>query len=297
MEIRQLHINELPELQRFIHNHYQKDHILSKNKKLMDFQHLGENGYNWVICKDSNGIQAICGFIPTSQFDPNIKRRDIWGAIWSSPSIRGMGMELVSYLEDWYKPHTLGAVGLGARAEEFYRRKKGWELSVLNHYVFVNPGRLASYPKGEIFTNDVVVVHDTIPEKSEEYIVNRYFRHPFYIYRSYTLGDFSIITRRIETNGGSCLRIVDCFTKNSVAFDFCSPYALHQLCLHERVDYVDMVTNRKIVPRGLTIRQMVLPNYFEPFTHEDKPIRCAHNGGRLYDIHKADADQDRPNII
>ena len=300
MEIRHLKTEELPELQSFINKFWRKDHILATNRALMNYQHFNGNHYNWIIAKDTE-IQVILGFVPTWQYDAEIKRTDIWLCIWmrSDKELpKGTGTKLLDYLEDYYHPNTVAAIGINDKIEQLYL-KRGWQSGVLNHYYFVSPGKIAAYKEGKRFEPGLTGVGFSIPQKSLKYVEKRYFKHPFYAYKAWKLGGFSIITRKISVMGGACLRIVDCFTENEESFIECSPYAFHDLCMTQQVDYIDMVTNRTVVPRGLEKKpaDLILPNWFEPFVQGDKPIKYAHNGGRLYEIHKGDADQDRPSRV
>jgi len=82
MEIRLLKKTELPLLQRFIHEYWRPDHVLSKSRQLMDYQHFNGEAYNFVVAIEGEKIYTALGFIPTRQYDPAIERFDIWLAIW-----------------------------------------------------------------------------------------------------------------------------------------------------------------------------------------------------------------------
>ena len=82
---------DFDKLQKFINEKWKENHILSVDKKLMDFQHKSKNGYNFVISKNNyDEITGILGFIPLSKFDENLKNTtDIWLAIWKVDEEKG----------------------------------------------------------------------------------------------------------------------------------------------------------------------------------------------------------------
>ena len=65
--------SELSELQQFIHDHWENNHILVNSKRLIDWQHYDEENklYNFVIGKHikTDEIHGILGFIPENIFN------------------------------------------------------------------------------------------------------------------------------------------------------------------------------------------------------------------------------------
>ena len=76
-EIRFCQYDELNLLQDFLTKNWNKRHVLVSCKKLLQWQHYNtrEKIINFVVAynKNSKEFDAILGFIPTSQYDVNIK--------------------------------------------------------------------------------------------------------------------------------------------------------------------------------------------------------------------------------
>ncbi len=170
---------ETIKLQTFIDTFWRKDHILSRNEELLDFQHYNriDKQYNFVVAADpdTDEFMAILGFIPTWQYDQKqyefIMKRDllpvelrgpeltpeltielygansrhIWLAIWkkddANEKTKGLGQKLLDFLIDAYKPHTIAAIGINDQVRKLYE-KMGFETGELSHYVRLNHGKV-----------------------------------------------------------------------------------------------------------------------------------------------------------
>jgi hypothetical protein len=305
MEIRLLRSEELPKLQKFLHDNWKADHIFVTNKKLFDFQHWNGKDYNFVIAIDDGEILCVLGFIMPSQYDPDIARKDIWLAIWKrldSPKSKGLGIKLLDYIEETYHPDTIGTVGMNANTEQLYLAR-GWKTGVMNHYYLPNIGRIAGYEKSGFSVFSLCIGNhefNTIPQKSETYLRNRYELHPFYDYVFYNIQDCLLVIRKIQVKQDCCLRIVDIIGEfpENIQFNMQSLLNFH------KADYIDCVNygipKEQFLKMGFYEKpdNLILPNWFEPYTLEHKPILFAYKApSDNYVIFKGDADQDRPSII
>ena len=74
MIIRNCKKNERVDLKNFIHTYWKKNHILSKNDKLLDWLFLNNNHYNWMVGKKDgeSNFDAILGYNNTSLLDKNL---------------------------------------------------------------------------------------------------------------------------------------------------------------------------------------------------------------------------------
>ena len=71
MVIRRLLNKEYKIFSKYINEHYQKGHILSKNKKLFDWMYFDNKSkkYNFLIAKSKNKIIATKGYLPLKLYD------------------------------------------------------------------------------------------------------------------------------------------------------------------------------------------------------------------------------------
>jgi len=303
MEIRLVKTDELLKLQRFLHDYWQPNHILSVNKDLMDYQHYNGESYNFVAAFENSEILCALGFIPTSQYDPEINRTDIWLAIWKKSDREmphGTGTKLLDYLEKTFCPDTIGGIGINDKIEQLYL-SRGWKSGILNHYYLPNIGRIASYEASEPLWIGIGngFYNNSIPQKSRTYLTNRYELHPFYHYHLYNIKKCLFVIRKIWVKQSSCLRIVDIVGELPENIQ----YNLQNILVHYGADYIDClnygIPKEKFLKSGMYEKpdNLILPNWFEPLKVEHHPIKFAYKGPDNYVIYKGDSDQDRPNQL
>lgn len=296
-EIRYCRIDEKDKLQKFLHDFWKPNHILCQNDELLNFQHLNKkhNRYNYVVAnnKVTQEFEIVLGFIPHSQYSNNENDKDIWLAIWkknNNTHPRGLGKKLLDFLEDDFKPTSIGSIGINDDIEQLYL-KRGWISGVLNVWYFLKASKLISFEKIEAQLDSYFINHAA---KSKDYYQNRYYSHPFYTYSNYQ----GVIYRKIQTEFGTCLRIVD-FEERF----FMDEYSMNELLYSENADYIDCLnfgfSDDFFQKMGFHKRsdKMLIPQWFEPLDFGVKNIKFAYKCDEDYVILKGDSDQDRPSII
>ncbi len=212
-------INEIDDVLDFIDKYWQKGHILTRSKELLDWQHFDKknNRYNFVLArqKQTGEIHGLIGFIMSSIYDENIKTPIRWGAIWKvreDVAYKGLGVYLKGYMEENAPAAFIGGVGLSNDSREI-DNKLGERVGKLKQYYIVNP-KMDSFSLidnaehlpdenaidiskccSEELTPDQFIdkadlfKEKIMPYKSVTYYVNRYFNHPIYKYRCMLLGN------------------------------------------------------------------------------------------------------------
>jgi hypothetical protein len=326
-------IHELPKLQKFIDEKWRKNHRLSHDVKLLNFQHLNliDNILNYVVAvdDDSTEIIAILGFIPISQYDAGLRNeKDLWLAIWKTdeqnPKSKGTGVQMLEYLIEKFKPNSIGAIGINARVKKLYQALQ-YKTGVLSQYYYLNP-KITNFkiavPKQISQTNStnssaLEIIHhadighltlpqtDNSPLKSIDYCINRYAKHVSYpylfygIYKNKELQTLWVI-RKITIENSSCLRIVDMLGNLQIETNISSE--LNKILAAHNAEYIDILTaglpEEVFIKQGFSKRtnEEIIPNYFEPFEQRNVDIEFAYKTTREhYIIFKGDSDQDRPN--
>jgi hypothetical protein len=244
---------DIVRVEAFLDTHWAKGHVLAHDRTLMDWQHKDAAGgrYTYAIAQRQGveELDAIIGFISTSQYDPALSDDNtIWFTTWMvSPHIKagGLGMRLLRFVQQ-SEPHTLvGTVGNNAAVAPVYKAL-GYTTGILDRYVIANPalqtfhllqgheGIAQSTPDTntttirmleatDLTTPDVAALfsHTAAPRKTPAYVAARYLHHPRYSYRllgieqSGTLRALAV-TRLCQapTTGGqtaTALRVVDWF--------------------------------------------------------------------------------------
>ena len=248
-----------------------------------------------------------------------------------------LGQRLLSYLEDTIKPDILSTVAASAMSLPIYRAR-GYQTGRLSHYFILNP-EISDYhliitkDSGQSFvtagtqdsnkkiekasetditngTADCFLLQRDLPRKSPIYLINRYLRHPIYRYQIYMIRDGMkttgvIVTRVCKYGMFRAIRIVDFIGPSSALRGLQGQWTY--LLKNLNAEYLDFynagIDGDDLLSSGFTRREagddIVIPNYFEPFSKENIEIDYMINtpAGQTYRIVKGDSDQDRPNLM
>src|SRR5687768_5450712 len=70
-------------VQRFIHDHWALNHVLSTHRELFEWQHCAPDRCNFIVARREAEILGVLGFIPTTQYDASLADRcTIALALW-----------------------------------------------------------------------------------------------------------------------------------------------------------------------------------------------------------------------
>ena len=334
-EIRLARKDEGDLLMDFLRKYWNPNHALAKSKELFDFQHLSGNHYNVIVgfnvkTQEIDGIQAL---ISVDQYDSNLnKYGNYWGAILKvrndidNPESKRLALYLIGCvfkLPDFKKLISIGMGPLGLATIRPWLKENG----ILHHYYLANTdcsefkiGRKL-VQKNHIQTScrvedvDISLIEDIPesiykPQKSLQYLINRYYKHPIYrygfwgVYVDNQLSAIFVIRVANVCNIGNCIHIVDCVGNLDEVGNLGN--SINEQLKKIGAEYVDIV-NYGISPDkfremgfeelDLDQEEVIVPNFFEPFERKNVVIRYAINPEQDYVIFRADADQDRPSII
>lgn len=331
-EIRLCKASEIEKLKDFIDTVWKKNHILSRDENILRWQHFNDaqDSFNFVVAynTESDKFDAIMGFIPLQHFDKSLQaNNNFWLALWKTDEInakrKGLGADLLLYFQKKYNPSSIGVVGINSVVEKIYRII-GFQTGVMNHYYLINP-ELTQFKIAKVNninknisekTNYVIKQLVNIneisdlqikqhPHKSKEYFINRFLKHPTYKYTFY--GVFSqeqlslvLVTRKININNSSCIRVVDII--GSIKSLTSIETELIKLLKYEDAEYIDCynygIPDKYFINLGFKKRDdaVIIPNYFEPFEQRNVDIKFAYKScSDNYIIFKGDGDQDRPS--
>lgn len=326
--------DELPQIQYFIDTVWRKNHILARDSELFNWQHLNrEKGlYNFLGAYNDHTerFDAVLGFVPLSHFDSRLQNnKDFWLALWKTDETNaqraGLGLELFMYLQSQLHYNSLGTIGISEIAEKIYKMA-GFKTGKMNQYYILNPeidcykiAKACCNIKDYEYKSDCSVeklnnINDYkdfktayAPEKTVEYLKNRYQFHPSYQYDFYGVFKdktllFIMIIRKINVEDSSCLRLVDIYGDISSSGNLSSE--IIQVLKAEKAEYIDCynygLEESLFENMGFQKRisdEVILPNYFEPFMQKNVDIGYAvKTQYPQYVFFKGDADQDRPNL-
>ena len=324
------------QFQKYIHKHWKKNHIFSKEKKIFNFQYKDGRSYNFFLALVKKRLIGMQGFIDYKIYDKNLKQNQIFLAFWSviDNSNIGIGLKLHKEIINFSKPLFIGVVEV-SNATHKAHKWLGFKVKKMHHHALFSKQilnfKIAKVDKKKLNfkklkrktsfirldkKNIFQFVEDSfyniqIPTKSSEFLIKRYLKHPVYDYRIYgTLYREKIIAifviRPVFLDNSCVLRLVDFIGDNN---NFDSIENLGNVLLDEfKAEYLDIYSYgipKKIFKKTNFIDcqnklNFIVPNRFEPFLKKNFDIYCAYKTNLKKNnikIFKADGDGDRPSII
>ena len=333
--IRQALIEDIPHLMHYVGREWKSGHIFSRDADFFRYEYQCGQALNFIISENSCGaVNGMLGFIPSSSAEDC----DIWTTMWKVSRDTGnpvLGIQLLQYLKA-QGHRTVMSLGINQKTIGIYRYL-GYATGTMNHHFLPNKA-VRSFQIGKIPTDVACLerpfmrsslislrsvawggipadfllakASHALPRKDITYFERRYFKHPIYRYRVYGIyhdGQLAtlLVARIVRVEAASALRVVDIIGDESLL-----PwvtYALHNTLENEGLEYLDLVSyglddgmlqQACLSKLDLSDDQIVIPNYFQPFTQKNIPIHFFVDGQispnlRLF---KADGDQDRPSL-
>ena len=204
-------VESIEELIHYIDSDWVKNHIFVQSQELLDWQHkdIEGNGYNFILARDVNTgeVCSLLGFIFTSHFSLALKEnKDVWLAIWKvkeGARYTGLGLKLLGYLKREHEVRTICSIGLSEMVVPMYKTLN-FNVGQLKHFVLINDkcvnNKILSkgsflhsvippnfnYSLEQLTLAQLSIIPDSIsrqifvtePKKNNEYIKNRFFKHP-----------------------------------------------------------------------------------------------------------------------
>lgn len=287
--------------------------------------------------RKSKQIHAILGFVPTSQFDSNIQHPQVWACIWKKRddiNVKGIGVGLYHFLVNNIEIESMSMLGVSEIARDIYQ---SWNFTsgVFSHFFMLNKmlkeyklidGYIPCEPQifpvssidclielctqSDFESLDLKLFEFFSKQKSKDYYINRFFQHPIYTYNAYSIkkhGEMSAVffIRECSNECRKALRIVDFVGDLQALIGNAGNF---QKLLSERsaeyIDFFHVGLDKGILEASGFVDKsntsLVVPNYFEPFYMRNIEIGYTYKNidkNEQAVFFKADADQDRPNLI
>lgn len=249
---------------------------------------------------------------------------------------KGLGVTMYYHLKNSLSIETISILGISEIALSIYKHWN-FESGKIEQYVMPNFMMKEHLAKGLnnvyrefskksedslLLENVEIEDYMKIPEdsemfkcygayKSKEYYFNRFIKHPVYKYEFLAIKNENeimaiMIVRRCGDGEQECLRIVDYI--GEIAYMSKVKNQIQKYLQDASLEYVDFVEvglkDTELIEAGFVNRKhfkdVIVPNYFEPFVQENIDLDYAFKTvvtDSKQVFFKADADQDRPNII
>ena len=334
IDLRFGNFEDLETVREFIDQYWKKNHILAREIELLKYLYLDRSGrLNFVLAFDrqSKNLVAVLGFIPTNSDNSRVAL-----ALWKSrtdPEYRSLrpGLAVLRFLLDELSPRSIFSIGINTTTTRSIYEFLGFTCGVMDHHLMINPlkkkHKILKIPSGfvkvEGLTNrregkfDSVATETELKEfmqrlnpqdksKDVSYLIHRYLDHPNFVYSVRAVSKDSeavgiIVTRRLSTNGGSCMRIIDIIGGES-CLEAASSFLRNEI-IEMDDEYLDLVSwgmdSESLERIGFLDRrkfgELVAPDHFSPFRRENSDLWFFANRLETERFFKGDGDQDRPN--
>lgn len=332
VEISRCGAQDITQVMDFIGAYWQKNHVLSTHRALMDWQHRAPDGaYHYLLARRGDTLLGVLGYIPTTQFDgTSAAQETIWLALWKirdDATAPGLGLRMLGALTKLYPHATWGVNGINPEHPPMYRALGYRSVALSQHYLthptlplrMVTAPRRRASPGSAVFEpmNEAALAELTLPGarawpiKTPSYFAQRFLRHPFYAYRVWGVhwqGSIqALIATRLATHeGSSMLRMVDFSGAANIVAE-CGT-AIETLLVETGAEAADFwqygMQEQYLAAAGFgcvdpASTQEVVPNYFEPFLARNARILCVIKPPSEASVLvcRADGDQDRPNRL
>ena len=313
----------------FLKNHWRKDHILVLDRELFLYEFQNENNLNIAIAKDGDEVVGIFGYI----FYNSLNLPDMAGSLWKVKDgckEPFLGLKLRDFAIKNIAHRFFAAPGTNLQTKDIYKML-GMDFEKLNHFFMINHDKkeykIAKIPNSfkqkeitktafkvkELKTRDelnlfnFIKYKDILPYKDANYVEKRFINHPYYKYSIFLIekneSQTLFVTREVAFENSKALRVVDFYGDENLLQMSNFLKDLIQKNSYEYVDFLNYgIDKRSLKDAGFHLLQeekdVVIPNYFEPFLQENKDIYFVKDKTNLpFRMCKADGDQDRPNRI
>ncbi|MCI8364019.1 MAG: hypothetical protein HFG34_03595 [Eubacterium sp.] len=326
--IRQAVYEDIPQIMKFIDEHWKKGHILARDRKFFEWQFVDDDEVNVFLGVDDEAgkIYGMVGVIKYSKrMNPDISG-GTWKTIKSSNPV--LGMELENYMLEKTQARYSCSAGLSSKASRIYQMM-GMPPAVMDHYyrlADISEYRIAKIkdkiiPRVEDTGYHLESIHrveemkeiiseeilaDCIMSKDYAYIQKRYFDHPVYQYdiwkivNQYGNTNSILITREERVEDRKIGKIIDFYG------DLCDlgkiTSSLDYLIKEKKYEYMDVysfgIPVQLYQKAGFVCCDMdsenIIPNYFHPFEQRNVTLRLMDPGIEGFRLFLGDGDQDRP---
>ena len=334
--ISKLHVRDLKKFNIFIKKNWVDKVNLPKLKKIFKWQYQNNSFYNFYAAYKLKKIVGVQGFISSKHYDKNLNNDQIFLAFLRVIDGKhiGVGLKLHMNIVKENNPKFIGVVNIDKPTHNFHKWL-GFTIHQMDHHFmysqtinkfqilkFTNLKNLKNLKKNktsiiELNSQNINrLLNDDfydaqIPKKSNEFIINRYLKHPVYKYivlliKKNKTPKVIMVIRPIKIKETTVLRFVD-YIGSEKSFLLTSIVS-NELLEKFNAEYIDIYSygiSKDVFKNAGYINRynqkgLVVPNHFEPFEKRNVNLFCAFKSklnNKKIKIFKGDGDGDRPSIL
>lgn len=330
ISIRQGVYEDIPRIQTFIDEHWQKDHIFVRNRDFFEWQFLNaDSKLNMIIAENpqTGNIYGIVGVILYNESENPDASGTMFTVIKSENPM--LAIDISDYLYSHFNTRYVCSPGLRPKAVKM-NKLLGCKIAKMDHYYRLND--IDTYHIANIKDRKLPAIEDSgfalrpissvkemksiiseqalmngLLSKSYSYIEKRYFEHPIYKYDIWGISEPDkepvavLITREENVGSYKACKIIDYYGDNAYLGKI--TYSIDRLMKEKEYEFVDVYSfgvPREIYEEAGFVAcddeddNNIIPNYYHPFEQRNIPrylVDIEVDGVRLF---RGDGDQDRP---
>lgn len=330
LKIYQAYYSDKKKILKFIKIYWKKNHILLKNDQLFDYYYKEKKKLNFLIAIDNLNIVGLLGYIKNEKYN-FINNSLVWTSMLKAlDDYPLLGVKLVQKLLNKFEKSDIGCMGNNIVSQKLFKLV-GFDTDILNHYYLIN-NKIKRFKLIKFKSKKKIVKKSLylkvnykflnkdnisqiknyhIRDKNYKFILNKYILNKFYNYKVIVILNKNnkvenlFVFRVVRKNKSSCIRVVDYlgkfvdFKKNIFVFN--------KLLTKYKSEYLDFYTSKNISKKLLKHinkndynKDIVVPNYFEPYIKSNIKIRYGvfyKSKKDKYNLFKGEGDAERPNEI
>lgn len=326
--IRKAMSEDIPFIMEFIDDYWKKNHILSRDTELFDFQYVWGDEVCFIISLDNQSkLNGVLGYIPYDKDD-----RYIALALWKALTVDDdpmLGIRLLEFIMEDKGTKEIVVPGINintfriykyfkfetGKMQHWYRlsRRDKYMIADINEFnippvkykYHVTVQKLDTFREAVTFGIENLLESENRPYKSMGYLKRRYFGHPSYKYLSYGIINEesrkkSVLFLRIqEVQSGRVIRFIDNIG-DPCQINCCVDF-FDGLMMKLNAEYIDLYEtglSSEILLSGGWLNVdgsgNIIPEYFSPFEQRNIDIYYSSTQKDIV-LFKGDGDMDRPN--
>lgn len=323
---------EKNEIIKFLKKNHTPNHIFVRDKKFFNWQHRNKSILNIGITKIKKNIICFQAFVPQSHYDKKLSACEIHVTLALSSKNAPIAslLSLFRYIIKSQDAKTILTSGFNPRTIA-YNQRLGFKTAIMDHYfllikkknykiivckknikqsIRVEKNEFLELKKKDLINNNLKELYQiSIPKKSNEFLINRYFNHKIFNYKLYKVFDEQnsciVVIRIIYLKGRCVIRIIDFIGEenNILKIGKLLKY-FEKKYSPEAIDICSYGINKKYYTKlGLldsnNSQGIIIPDHVAPLEQKIVKLYCGYittkNQESCIRIMRGDGDRDRPS--
>ncbi|ODJ51744.1 hypothetical protein BFR40_07010 [Brochothrix thermosphacta] len=280
--------SDIPLIQKFIHENFKKDHILSKNKALFVNEYVQQTNtldqdaeINFYVYSHNQKIVSILGFYEYSE--------EYYLSLWSALKGSFYGIVLLKAVEKALSDKPLRVIGLSSEAITLYKNLS-YVVGKLNYQYFTKNTKKST--KKGISLDKKEIINAIGKDDNLVFYEKHLVRNPFVTYSSYYFlkERIQIIYRKVTTPENVFILVVDIIGDiESVNLSM-----FQEVLDEENVEYGTLYASESFdFLQDVSDSELVFSIYAHPYVAKNIDVHYAYKGEKPR-IFKLRGDQERP---